>query len=173
MQVVVDFSNLSTLEEYRTLIEKEFKDIDIGFVCLNAGITVLGNLGDLTDKDFESVIRVNGLHVTYGAKVFLEIFAKREARSALVITSSLASNFAWPGMAIYGATKSLVRLFGEAVHYEVKNKTDVLVWNAAGVRTKITTSVLSEEQMKEMHASPDYIDPDYAVECAFKDLGHT
>jgi len=47
-------------------------------VCLNAGITVMGNVQDLTDSEFESVIRVNGLHVMYGMKVFLQILAKRE-----------------------------------------------------------------------------------------------
>jgi hypothetical protein len=49
MQVVADFSELSTLDEYRKLIEKSFKEVDVGMVCLNAGITVIGNLSDLTD----------------------------------------------------------------------------------------------------------------------------
>jgi short-subunit dehydrogenase len=109
---VADFSKLSTLEEYRTLIETSLGGVDIGMVCLNAGITVIGNLNDLSDQEFESVIRVNGLHVMYSSKVFLELLNKREQRSALVITSSMASNFSFPGMAVYGATKALVRNFG-------------------------------------------------------------
>merc|ERR1712166_181136 len=119
MQVVADFPTLSTLKEYRTLIETNLKDIDIGIVCLNAGILAIGNLTDLADQDFEGVIRVNGLHVMYGMKVFLEMLDKREQRSTVVITSSLTSNFSFPGNAIYGATKAFVRNFGEAVHYEV------------------------------------------------------
>ena len=49
MQIVADFSDLSTLDEYRKLIETNLQGIDVGIVCLNAGITVLGNLSDLTD----------------------------------------------------------------------------------------------------------------------------
>jgi len=133
----------------------------------------MGNVQDLTDSEFESVIRVNGLHVMYGMKVFLQILAKREQRSGLVITSSGLSNFSYPGMAIYGATKAFVRNLGEGVHYEVRDKIDVLSWQAAGVRTKITASGAPKDEMEKMHANPLYIDPDVAVECAFRDLGHT
>jgi len=76
-------------------------------------------------------------------------------------------------MAIYGATKAFVRNLGEGVHYEVRDKIDVLSWQAAGVRTKITADVMLKDDMEKMHADPFYIDPDIAVECAFRDLGHT
>ena len=101
------------------------------------------------------------------------MLAKREQRSALVITSSVASDFSVPGMAIYGATKAFVRNFGQAVHYEVKDKVDVLSWQAAGVKTKITSSVLTPEERDKMHDDIGYIEPLHAVESAFKDLGHT
>ena len=40
----------------------------------------------------------------------------------------------------YSSTKALVSNFGEAMHYEVNEKIDVLAWNCAGVRTKIFLS---------------------------------
>jgi hypothetical protein len=55
----------------------------------------------------------------------------------------------------------------------VKDKVDVLSWQAAGVKTKITDSVNTPEERDKMHNVIGYIEPLHAVESAFKDLGHT
>ena len=40
-----------------------------------------------------------------------------------------------PGVASYCATKAMVSAFGTGIHYELKEKIDVLVWEAGAAKT--------------------------------------
>ena len=46
-------------------------ELDVGILCLNAGCMVKGPTDLVTDKDFERVFGLNGLHVVYMTKAFL------------------------------------------------------------------------------------------------------
>ena len=74
--VVADFSKLSTIQEYRDIINEGVGEIDIAFVGMNAGLARSGSLAKIPDKYLEEVIRVNALQVVYASKVFLEILMK-------------------------------------------------------------------------------------------------
>ena len=82
----------------------------------------------ITDREFESVINVNGLHVVYFTKAMLGQMLARRSRSAIVVVSSVASYLWHSDITTYCTTKSMVRTFGQALHYEVKHKIDVLAW---------------------------------------------
>ena len=58
--VKVDFSELTTLQEYRDLIEK-LAGKDVAFVALNAGLARSGSVNKIEDKSLEEVMKVNGL----------------------------------------------------------------------------------------------------------------
>jgi len=38
MYILIDFSKLTTIEEYEEKVYKRLKDIDVGILALNAGI---------------------------------------------------------------------------------------------------------------------------------------
>jgi len=82
-------------------------------------------------------MRVNALQVVYLMKIFEEKMLTRAYRSAIIVTSSMASFFSAPCNQTYNSTKALVSNFGEANAYEVDEKIDVIAWNPAGMRTKI------------------------------------
>jgi len=89
MSVVCDFSKVFTMSGYREIVDKEMSHLDIGILCLNAGIsTGAAPFHMREDSDIEGIMRVNALHVCYLAKIFLEKMHKREKRSAIIITSS-------------------------------------------------------------------------------------
>jgi uncharacterized protein len=126
--IVVDFSKLTTLAEYRTLVENSLADIDISVLALNAGSATSGSLELVTDTGLEDVIRVNALHPVYLGKVLIEKMVQQSHKSAIILTSSCAALMYMPNNASYAATKAFVSNFFEAVHYEVMDKIDVLVW---------------------------------------------
>ena len=53
---------------------------------------------------------------------------KREARGGIVVTSSIAGMYPFPGLLGYSSAKVFAKFFAEALHYEVKEKIDVLAW---------------------------------------------
>lgn len=135
--VKADISTMSTMDAYNELVQRELADLDLGVVCLNAGTACEGPVDLLADKDFETVFALNGLGVVYFAKALLPQMMRRQQRSGLLITSSIASYTSIPTNAAYSASKAMVSNFAEALHYEVKDKIDVVGWEAGGVRTKI------------------------------------
>jgi len=50
-----------------------------------------------------------------------------------VITSSVISHVAAPGLVAYSTTKAAVSFFSEALHYELKDKVDVMAWDSGSV----------------------------------------
>jgi len=85
------------------------------------------------------MVRVNLLHPIYLTKALLPILLSRKSKSAIVLTSSVVSHIAAPGIGIYSCTKAAVATFTEALHYELKNKIDVLSWDCGSVITKLNT----------------------------------
>ena len=127
---------MTTVAEYRQLAKEQFPDIDIGLLVLNAGVMVPYFPYDMsTDEQAESTFAINGLHVVYMTKALVERLQQREKRSGLIIVSSGLANVKMPGVASYCATKAMVSAFGTGIHYELKEKIDVLVWEAGAAKT--------------------------------------
>ena len=109
---------------------------------LNAGAFIVGPVELVSDAQLENVITLNGLHVIYMARIFLERLTLRnkeqKGRSCLVVTSSGLANFAMPGLISYCSTKILVSRFCQATAEEVRsNGIDVMSWEAGGITTKL------------------------------------
>lgn len=126
------------MADYTELVANKLSEIDIAILVLNAGVMTPGVPFDMnTDKEVESVIRINGLHVTYLAKALANKLQTREKRSGLVIVSSGLANVSAPGIATYCATKAMVSAFGVGIYYELKDRVDVLVWEAGPGQTNL------------------------------------
>ncbi len=75
----------------------------------------------------------------YLTKALLPFLLKRTTNKALVLTSSVISHVAAPGLGTYSSTKAAVATFFEALHYETKGKIDVMSWDCGSVSTKLNT----------------------------------
>ena len=96
----------------------------------------------------------------YLAKALIRQQLERDTRSAIILTSSLGAHFAIPTVQGYCWTKAAVSNFFTALSYEVSDKIDVLVWEPAVTRTKI-----SEENKKASTT------PETAVKGVLRDIG--
>lgn len=85
----------------------------------NAGIAPLCPIEQMSDEDFEAVMRINTAGVFYPTRA---AFAAMRAGGGgtIVNISSLASINPYPGFAVYGATKAWVNLFTKAIAGEGK-----------------------------------------------------
>ena len=147
--IVCDFAKISTMAEYRAAMEHHLSGLgDISLVVLNAGVIRPGMSHCLADETIEEVVRVNALHVCFASKIFLEILTKRTHRSAMIIVSSVTALASIPGMASYSSAKAFASSFGEALHYEVKDKVDVMVWTPSNVQTDIYANIVSGDKLE-------------------------
>ena len=111
-------------------------------VFLNAGVSTPGTFSQISDAQAEAMVRVNMLQPVYLTKALLPLLLKRKDRSAIVLTSSVISHVAAPGIGTYSATKAAVASFTEALHYETKGKVDIMSWDCGSVSTKLNTFTL-------------------------------
>ena len=71
--VEADLSQMTTVAQYRELVQTKLGDIDIALLVLNAGVMQTGVYFELnTDREIESTMAINGLHVVYLAKVLID-----------------------------------------------------------------------------------------------------
>lgn len=73
----------------------------------------------------------------YTAKVLLKQILARKERSAIVVTSSGLGGRPIPGCVTYSAAKACSSFMAQALNYELKDKVDVLSWEAGVAGTKM------------------------------------
>jgi len=86
-------------------------------------------------------MQINTNHVLYTAKVLLPQLVKRfeekKVKSAILITSSIASTNPISYLATYSASKIFCNHIAEALFTEHKNEVDVLAYTPGYVVTKL------------------------------------
>ena len=91
---------------------------------------------------------------------------KREKRSAMIVTSSLAYLVPMPVSVIYSAQKRFVTHLAQGMALELGKSIDVMSYNPAEVATKLVFKDKSQ-------AGGAVITVEKAVETCFRDVGHT
>lgn len=157
---------MTSIEEYRTKVAEQLKDLDIGVLVANAGIGNVGPLYMQTDKEVQDMVNVNVLHVIYTLKVLINQILERQAttgiKSGIIVTSSGLAAFPMPGFAVYSATKTFDSFIAQGLNYELSGRADVLCYEAGMVRTKF---------VKSDRAHTRGIAPETAAYCGLRDLG--
>jgi len=134
---VVDITDLLQVESvYRQILEKF--DKVTGLIHVAGVIQPFVKVIDLDYKAIEKVININLYGTIYLNKTFLPILLK-QPEAYLVNVSSMGGFLPVPGQAIYGATKSAVKLLSEALYTELKGTSvNVSVVLPGGVNTNIS-----------------------------------
>ena len=132
-----DFSKLVTIQEYRDLVANNLASLDIGILCLNAGLVKMGNINEIDDDRLEAMWTVNCLHPIYLLQAIAGQLLARDQRCGVLFTSSIAAHTVAPSFASYAATKHAISCFGEAMHFELKKNVDVTVWEPGYVESNI------------------------------------
>ncbi len=114
----------------------------VNVVVNNAGVSLTGELVDLSYEDMEWIVGINFWGVVHGTKEFLpHLIASGDGH--LVNISSLFGLISMPGQSLYNATKYAVRGLSESVREEMLiagHDVGVTVVHPGGVKTAIARS---------------------------------
>jgi short-subunit dehydrogenase len=125
-------------------------------VCVaNAGIAHYLPFTEMPSELIEQLTRVNWLGTAYTVKAVLPGMLERR-RGHIAIVSSGAGIRSFPGAAVYGATKSAQRGFGEALRHELKG-------TGVGLTMVYPGQVKSSLHAHEKERMPDWYDLDGAA----------
>jgi NAD(P)-dependent dehydrogenase (short-subunit alcohol dehydrogenase family) len=78
---------------------------DVHLLCNNAGVTLPGVTWEFTPEEWNWVVRVNLLGVAHGVRAFVPGMIAHGERGHVVNTASIGGLVAFPGLALYSATK--------------------------------------------------------------------
>lgn len=112
---LVDFSNNELLKEMVVNIKRKY-EIDI--IVNNAGFGYINEFYKMPREITDAMLNVNVIAMVEFCSVFLPFMVKKAGTGVLNV-GSVASFFATPGSAIYGATKHFVLSFTDALHKEM------------------------------------------------------
>ena len=131
----------------------------VQLVCSNAGIVVLGRAWELTAADWERVMDVNLMATVHLVRAFVPRLLEAGLPAQLLVTGSMASVTARPGISPYVAAKHALLGLCESLNQE-------LAAAGAGIGVtlllpgKVATGMSREDY-------PDAITPDEAARIAF------
>ena len=113
-------ADLATYEGVEQLYAEASQTGTIDAVAINAGI---GVGGDFRENDLRDELRMIDLNVTGSVHLAKRVVADMAARNSgrILFTSSIAALMPSPFEAVYGATKSFLYSFSEALRNELKD----------------------------------------------------
>lgn len=112
---VTDVVNPKDSEELVTLAKNTYGKVDVIF--LNAGIMPNAPLSQLRVDEWDAMVDINIKGVLHGIAAVLPTFTEQKS-GHVITTSSVAGLKAYPGGAVYGATKWAVRDLMEVLRME-------------------------------------------------------
>lgn len=134
------------------LAKSEFGKVDVIF--LNAGLMPNSPLSELKSDEWHQMVDVNLKGVLNGLEAVLPEFIKQQS-GHVITTSSVAGLKAYPGGAVYGATKWAVRGLMEVLHMESAqegtNIRTATIYPAA-IKSELLGTITDEQTAKDFNA---------------------
>lgn len=112
-----DLHSLTYLNQLKEILFSSCFDTVIN----NAAFGWYGAFHELGLEEQMEEIEVNIKALVFLTHIGVKSMLEKKIAGTILNVSSLASFFATPGMAVYGATKAFVTSFSQAVNYELKN----------------------------------------------------
>ena len=136
----------------------------VQLVCSNAGIVVTGRAWELTAADWDRVMNVNFMATVHLARAFLPRLIEAGLPAQLLVTGSMASVIARPGISPYVAAKHALLGLCELLNHELAD---------AGAEVGVTLLLPGKVATGMSRADyPDAITPDEAARIAFDAVAH-
>lgn len=161
---VMDVTNRQDTLSLIELAKKVYGKVDVIF--LNAGLMPNSRLSELKMTEWNQMIDVNLKGVLNGIEAILPEFIKQKS-GQIITTSSVAGLKAYPGGAVYGATKWAIRDLMEVLRMEsAEEGTNIRTSTIypAAINTELLSTISSEKVLndfQQMYAqygiSPDSV----------------
>ncbi len=136
----LDVGDRAAFASYAREVAEHYGRVNV--VVNNAGVSLTGDLADLSYDDMEWIVGINFWGVVHGTKEFLpHLIASGDGH--LVNLSSLFGLVSIPGQSFYNATKYAVRGMSEALREELLvagHPVGVTVVHPGGIKTAIARS---------------------------------
>ncbi len=139
-RAVVNVADRTAVLAYAEQLGAHFGRVNV--LINNAGVSLTGNLSELSQADIEWIIGVNLWGVIHGTQAFLPALIASED-GHLVNISSLFGLISIPGQSIYNATKYAVRGLTESVREEMliaRHPVQVTCVHPGGIKTGIAAN---------------------------------
>jgi NADP-dependent 3-hydroxy acid dehydrogenase YdfG len=136
----LDVADRAAFATYAADVVEHFGRVNV--VVNNAGVSLTGELVDLSYEDMEWIVGINFWGVVHGTKEFLPHLIA-SGNGHLVNISSLFGLISMPGQSVYNATKYAVRGLSESVREEMLiagHSVGVTVVHPGGIKTAIARS---------------------------------
>jgi acetyl esterase/lipase/short-subunit dehydrogenase len=134
---VVDVSKKDAVDAFAADVLRAHGGVDV--LINNAGVSLAGNLEELSIEEIEWLMNINFWGTVYGVKAFLPAL-KRALDPTIVNVSSVFGIIAPPGQSAYAASKFAVRGFSESLREELRPSVHVLTVHPGGIKTNIARS---------------------------------
>ena len=113
---VFDLAQLDKIPAFAETLEKDFGPVDI--LVNNAGINLKKEFLDLTDEEFDRIIKTNQYAVFSFTREITKKMVPR-GKGSVVMISSMASQYGIPKVVAYSASKSAVEGMTRAIAVEL------------------------------------------------------
>jgi NAD(P)-dependent dehydrogenase (short-subunit alcohol dehydrogenase family) len=113
---VFDLAEIDKIPAFAEAVEKDFGAVDI--LVNNAGINLKKDFLELTDEEFDRIIKTN----QYAVFAFTRELAKKmvpRGKGSIIMISSMASQYGIPKVVAYSASKSAVEGMTRAIAVEL------------------------------------------------------
>ncbi|AVK62895.1 oxidoreductase [Lactobacillus sp. CBA3606] len=145
---VTDVTKVADNQALVELAQTKFGQVDVMF--LNAGLMPNSPLSDLKTAQWHQMVDVNINGVLNGLEAVLPVF-KTQKSGHIIATSSVAGLKAYPGGAVYGATKWAVRDLMEVLRMEsAQEKTNIRTATIypAAINTELLDTITDQATAK-------------------------
>jgi len=133
---VVDVGDGKRVEDLASEVMRRYGRVNI--LINNAGVALLGEVGEVSIADLEWLMRINFWGTVYSVKHFLPILRQQPELAHIVNLSSIFGIIAPPGQAAYASSKFAVRGFTEALRHELAGTAiQVSTVHPGGIKTGI------------------------------------
>lgn len=152
---VLDVTKRQSNEDFVSFAKDRFGQVDVMF--LNAGLMPNSPLSALHVDEWERTVDVNLNGVLYGIAAALPEFVEQR-RGQFIATSSVAGLKAYPGGAVYGATKWALRDLMEVLRMESAQEgthiRTATIYPAA-IQTELLDTISDERTLEDMNQTYD------------------
>lgn len=115
-----DVSSAESVERLAAEVTGLFGRVDL--FCSNAGVASTGRIEDMTDPDWDWLLKVNLYGLVHGIRAFLPLLRQAPGGGHMAVTASMSGFHATPGIGGYTVTKYAVMGLCETLALELEGE---------------------------------------------------
>ncbi|WP_200884509.1 SDR family NAD(P)-dependent oxidoreductase [Erwinia oleae] len=143
-----DAASLDDLDRLFDTVRREKGKIDVLFASAGSGESA--NIGDVTEKHFDTVFGLNTRGTLFTVQKALPLF---NDGGSIIMNGSMAAVKGFPGFGVYSASKAALRSFARTWLNELKDRRiRVNVLHPGQIRTPIQEQLFDAETIKQFES---------------------